>query len=345
MSANVYNVIWADDECATLENDGTIRKLFDEKNIEVLKYVPTSEALKDAIECYKDKIDAVIVDGNFPKGNVVYVEPDDISGLIHTISFIELYNAKRDIPFFLYTAKKGFLDNKCKNGELDYFIKLDRYIQKGNVSDLVEKIIEDVDHIHSVEFMVKKKYQYLINMASKIDLQCGENLHQLLLDEARDMKYNKSDGLFNQLRGILEKIMVGCKKNDIIPNDIKALNQFKRFYAYRTHWDRNISKNVGEWMGVDFNGIQYKPKDDIMPIPLGYSIEKLVDITQDGSHKSDGLDLNVSDYTIKAQSPFLFRACLYLVMDILRWYNEIIEKLQNQDLKPPLYESNPISRR
>lgn len=344
MSANVYNVIWADDECATLEKDGTIRKLFDEKNIEVLKYVPTSEALKDAIECYKDKIDAVIVDGNFPKGDVEYVESDDISGLIHTISFIELYNSKRDIPFFLYTAKKGFLDNKCKNGELDYFIKLDRYIQKGNVRDLVEKIIEDVDHIHSVEFMVKKKYQYLIDIASKINVQCGENLHQLLLDEARDKNFNRSIDLFNQLRGFLERIMEECRSNYIIPQTIKTLNNFKNFYTYISYRDSRTSELVRKWKGVTLNGIQYKPKDDIMPIPLGYSVEKLVDILQDGSHKSVGLNLNVSEYTINAKSPFLFRACLYLVMDILRWYNEIIEKLQNQDLNPPLYESNPISR-
>ena len=45
MEVNIYNVIWADDECATLKQDELIRKVFNEKRIEVLEYVPTSTAL------------------------------------------------------------------------------------------------------------------------------------------------------------------------------------------------------------------------------------------------------------------------------------------------------------
>ena len=98
MEVNIYNVIWADDECATLKQDELIRKVFNEKRIEVLEYVPTSTALRNALETYKDEVDAVVVDGNFSKEDVDYLESDDISGLIHTVSFLELYNTKRDIP-------------------------------------------------------------------------------------------------------------------------------------------------------------------------------------------------------------------------------------------------------
>ena len=200
MNVNVYNVIWADDECSTLKKDSSIRKLFDDKNIEVLSYVSTSEELKDAIERYKDRIDAVIVDGNFPKEKVEYVEPTDISGLIHTLSFIELFNSKRDIPFFLYTGRKVMLQEICKNGELDYFVNNNRIIQKGNIIELTEKIIKDIDHIHSVEFMVKKKYQAIIDITKNLDEQCGENIHQFLLDEARDKNFDRAIDLFGKLR-------------------------------------------------------------------------------------------------------------------------------------------------
>lgn len=37
MEVNIYNVIWADDECATLKQDELIRKVFNEKRIEVLE--------------------------------------------------------------------------------------------------------------------------------------------------------------------------------------------------------------------------------------------------------------------------------------------------------------------
>lgn len=331
MSVNVYNVIWADDECDTLKKDLAIRKLFDDKRIEVLKYVATSEALKDAIECYKDKIDAVIVDGNFSKGEVEYVELDDISGLIHTISFIELFNVKRDIPFFLYTARKILLQEICKNGEIDYFIKTERLIQKGNIDKLADKITKDVDHIHSVEFMVKKKYQSLINIAKSVDMQCAENLHQFLLDEARDKNFDQSVDLFNQLRGIMEQIMEGCRENDIVPDNVRTLNNFKSFYNYTSRKDKD--KRVYFWLG--YGG--YKPTDVAMPKAIGCSMNSLIDIIQDGSHKIQNLNLGVSEYVQDTQSPFLFRSCLYQVMDILRWYNDTCKALIDGKLKGPLY--------
>src|SRR5574344_1987836 len=172
MSVNVYSVIWADDECITLEKDKSIRQLLDVKHIEVLAYVQTSEELKDKIETYKDRVDAIIIDGNFSKSHVAYLEPKDISGLIHTVSFIELFNNKRDIPFFLYTARKVMLQELCNNGEIDYFKNNNRLIQKGDIELLANQIVHDVDHIHSVEFMVKKKYKCLLDIAQKVSPQC-----------------------------------------------------------------------------------------------------------------------------------------------------------------------------
>lgn len=322
MNVNVYNVIWADDECDTLKKDASIRKLFDDKKIEVLSHVATSEELKDAIERYKDRIDAVIVDGNFTKEKVEYVEPTDISGLIHTLSFIELFNAKRDIPFFLYTARKVLLQEICKNGELDYFLNNNRIIQKGNIGELGDKIIKDVDHIHSIEFMVKKKYQSLINIAKEVDEQCADNLHQFLLDEARDKNFDRSVDLFNNLRDILEKVQDLCKDNQIIPAEVNSLNDFKYFWG---------------WKGLQRDGKTYKPKEGLLPKPIAHTIQQLIDITQDGSHKRQDLNLHVSEYATAAKSPFLFRACLYLVMDILRWYKDTNDKLINGELRTPLY--------
>ena len=331
MSANVYNVIWADDECDTLSKDFAIRKLFDDNDIEVLKYVPTSEALKDALESFKDKVDAVIVDGNFTKTDVEYVDPSDISGLIHTISFIELFNVKRDIPFFLYTARKIMLQEICKNGELEYFTKTERLIQKGELDKLIGRIKKDVDHIHSIEFMVKKKYQALIDIAKEADEQCAENLHQFLLDEARDKSFDRSVDLFGKLREILEVVQDLCKANQIVPQAVSSLNEFKYFWAldFKTH----------DWRGLaDKRGTFYVPKDDVMPKAMATNLGNLIDVLQDGSHKRQDLNLHVSEYVTKAQTPFLFRACLYLVMDVLRWYNETNDKLINGELVSPLYK-------
>lgn len=330
MEVNVYSVIWSDDECATLKQDELIRKVFNEKRIEVLEYVPTSTALRNALETYKDKVDAVIVDGNFSKEDVDYLESDDISGLIHTVSFLELYNTKRDIPFFLYTARKILLQEICKNRELDYFTTTKRLIQKGDIESLAEKIISTVDHIHSIEFMVKKKYQALLNMAKDINDDCSNTLHQFLLDEARDKKYDRSIEMFNHLRGILESIVTSCRKNEIIPEEVKTLNNFKYYWGQYGYQIKN-------------NGIiikTFKPYDDIMPKAISHTLGSLIDITQDGSHKTDTLKLFVSEHVSSAKTPFLFRSCLYQVMEIIRWYSDLIKKLESGEIDPQkLYKS------
>lgn len=318
MSVNVYSVIWADDECITLEKDKSIRQLFDVKHIEVLAYVQTSEELKDKIETYKDRVDAIIVDGNFSKSPVAYLEPKDISGLIHTVSFIELFNNKRDIPFFLYTARKVMLQELCNNGEIDYFKNNNRLIQKGDIELLANQIVHDVDHIHSVEFMVKKKYKCLLDIAQKVSPQCESDLHQFLLDEERDNKYDKAIDLFTSLRKVVEQIMDNSRDNDIIPEQIITLNDYKRYWNDKQ------------------NGI--KPKQGIMPLTINKTLWNLIDIIQDGSHSTQQLNIHVSEYVQETKRPFVFRACLFQVMDLLRWHNEIMSKLMDGSLTPPLYK-------
>ena len=123
MNAKVYIIILADDDIATLEKDEEIRSLFLDKGICLLKGVTTSERLRQALDMFKDKVDAVIIDANYSRDEVDYLQDDDISGLIHSATLVELYNVKREIPFFLYTARKGKLSNLCKNQELAYVLK------------------------------------------------------------------------------------------------------------------------------------------------------------------------------------------------------------------------------
>lgn len=325
MNAKVYNILWADDEIKTLEKNEAIRSLFFNNGVNLLEGVTTSEQLQRALELYKDKVDAVIIDANFSRNEVEYLENDDISGLIHSVTLVEVFNIKRDIPFYLYTARKAVLSSMCKNQELLYFNKHNRVFQKGELSKLIDVLKKDIDHIHSIENMVNSRYKALLDIVLTIDEQCKEDLHQFLLDEARDGSFNKGKDLFNQLRGIMEKIMECCKNNNIIPSHIVSLNNFKTYFTYCSYYDVKSSKVVSFWKG--YKG--YKPNDDVMPRSIGYSIEKLIDVIQDGSHKLTNLNLGVSEYVHDAQTPYLFRSCLYQVMDIIRWYGDFNNKLIN----------------
>ena len=304
-------MIWADDECATLKKDRTVRSFFTQYGIEVLDYVPTSEALRLAIDRNKDRVDAVIVDGNFSKGDVPYLESDDISGLIHTASLIELYNVRRDIPFFLFTARKVLLEQTCKNGEIDYFVKQDRLIQKGDIEGLTKRIIDAIEHINSDEHRVKRKYAVLLDMAKeKLGSNCSDILYNFLLADEKDDKYDHPEVQFNQLRQILETIYDNLKKDMIIPDDRRiSLNNFVKYLSG----------------GLEYN----KPTDKRFFFPNATSrlLTDVIYVTQDGSHSEGDLKLKVAEYVSNVETPFLFRSCLYAVMDAMRWYNDLMNKL------------------
>lgn len=332
MKPSVYSVIWADDECLTLKEDMNIRKIFDEKNIEVLDWVSTSNDLKLSIDRFKDKVDAVIVDGNFAKEQVDYVETDDFSGLIHAITFIDLFNVRRDVPFFLYTSKKVKIQEIFKNGEIDYFITTDRLIQKGEIVVLAEKIIKDVEHIQSEEYRVKKKNKELLAFAKQISPNIEESLLSFLLNEARDITFKRTELMFNDLRNIMEKVVIMCRDYEIVPKEVKSLNDFKYYWCGK--YDKITWDNDMEQYPIQIN------KRPIMPKAMTSSLWNFIDMLQDGSHSTESLRLFIREYVTDTKRPYLFRTCLYQTLDILRWIDDLITQIEDEQIATPLYEDN-----
>ena len=328
-NVNTYNIIWADDECFTLKKDENIRQLFDDKGIEVLAYVPTSEKLRVALDAYKDKVDAVVIDGNFSRNDVPTLDAKDISGLVHSLSLVEVYNIKRDIPFFLYTGKRQLLQEICTNGELLYFNNNKRIFQKGQINQLVDDIIKSVEHIQSVEFRVRKKYRKILEFAKSIDNECENKLYVFLLNEARDITFKRAESMFNDLRNILEIIVGFCRNLDIIPNEVKSLNHFKYY------WTGQKLDRIN-WEGPTQCPKKYK-NFELMPKVITSTLWSFIDILQDGSHSTEDLKLYVREYVTDTKTPFLFRTCLYQTLDILRWFDDVEHRINLGNLTPPLY--------
>lgn len=337
MSANFYNIIWADDEFASLSKDDSLRELFFEKGISILQGVTSSEKLAASFERYKDRVDAVIVDGNFSRTDKKYLANDDISGLIHSLSLIEVFNVKRDIPFFLFTGRKMILQKICKNGELDYFIKNNRLLPKGDIYQLVESIIRDVDHIRSIEGWVHQRYGQLLKKVEAIDMQSAEHLEQFLLDEARDVNFDKAKDTFTHLRQIFERIEDMCRELGIIPDVVKGPNSFKFFWGDRGFQEKEERRIVRVWKPI---------RNDILPDLLSKSLEQVIDIIQDGSHAKRDSMLFVTEYVYKNQTPFLYRFCLHYTLEFLMWFADVRSKLnKSDDYMVPLFKHEPYNRR
>lgn len=321
MAKIAYKVIWADDECDSLCQDKTINRCFDAKGIEVIKYAHTSDELRGALERFYDQVDAVIVDGNFSRSGELEDDGEhlDITGLVHTLSFIDTFNQKRDIPFFLFTGKKSKIQEMCnKYDMLAYFIETGRIYQKGEIDELTNAIIKDVEHIHSIENFVTQRYDTVLKMASKIGrdekkfvYSARDLLFQFLLDEARDRSFDKAVTMFANLRQIVEQIYEGCKNMEIMPtpeqnNDKDALNYFKRY------WDPQSK-------------LKLRPVEGVMPKALVSMIPTCIPILQDGSHATENLHLDVSEYVAASQTPYMFRMQLYFVLNLIDWFVQMQE--------------------
>ena len=340
MNAKVYNIIWADDDIVSLEKDESTRTLFYNNGIKLLEGVTTSERLRQALDTYKDKVDAVIIDANFSRDDVEYLQDDDISGLIHSATLVELYNIKREIPFFLYTARKGKLSNLCTNQELLYFEKNERIFLKGDIKPLIYRIMEDVLRIQSIEWWVQQRYGKLLDKVKEIDEKAAVNLEDFLRMEARDINFDKAKDMFNSLRKIIENIEDRCHNELIIPEAVSSLNAFAYFWSKDGYKQKEVNGRTVKTI--------WKPKSaDLMPKLLSESLTEVIKILQDGSHATEKLELHVTEYVQEKKTPFVFRYCLHYVLEILMWFSDLESKLDTSEkYMVPLYkEESPTYSR
>ena len=293
MQTNVYNIIWVDDEIDTLINMETKRQL-KEHNIEIIGKAHNSEEFRDIMKLCYDRVDAVITDANFNRTKGTPKSERDLSGFEDLRTSIEAFNQKREIPFFLYSGRNSFLDEKYEDEELRYFYENDRRFSKGELPEMLDKIVQDVNHINSPIFQIRNKYYRELLAASIIDGN-KEFLEKALLYDYNDSWTNIED-FFNPARKVVERIFTKCQKLMIIPPGISELN------------------GVGHFLNHKNNDFKLKDNVEIMPKALTFSLIYFLNITQDGSHSKNEEKLGVDKYIRTTKNANLFRAITYIAM-------------------------------
>ena len=306
MEANVYNVIWADDEIDSYRRDNTVINILRRKQVNLLDFAHTSSELKEKLNEWEDKVDAVITDGNFDKKKTVDIIRST-SGISDVLTFISDFNRKRIIPFFLYTGKKALLKEKFTDGELDYFEKRGRIFEKGSLSNMLTKIKEDVDYINSPQFRIRNKYAMEFEAAALIQ-DATENLERGLLYLYEDDSWENTQDYFTPARKIVERIIRSCSEMNLLP----------------PHLSLNIASKI-------FSGINcgYRLKKPLMEKPLAESLHFFLKITQDGSHDTDDLQLNVDQYVRDTKNTNLYLSILHIAMDLLLWHKKMKDEYSN----------------
>lgn len=315
MERSICNVIWVDDEIEDICPEfglGGLKRELRTYNIDVIGKAHTFNEFRELMTICRDRVDAVITDANFNDVSRTVAKDEDFKGLIKMINVIESCNEKRDIPFYLYSGKEEYF--KFQNGELDYFNINNRRFRKGDFEKMFKKIREDVEHINSPSYRIRKKYSEELEAASLIDGNEKSLMEALLYDYAEDWK--NTEDYFNPIRKIAESIFDECKRLSIIPpiNELNAISKF-------------LNNGVYE----NYSFIEGK---ELMPKPLARSLWYFLDITQDGSHKKGDLKLGVDKYVRDTKNINLFRTVLYIAMDLCLWYKNVRDEADSPDFLP-----------
>ena len=312
MTKNTYNVIWVDDEISAILNERTI-ELLESEDIRVIATATHADGAGGLEELLRkhtakgitnDRVDAVITDANFnvSEDKVNSKGERDTYGLSYVLTLTKKYET---LPFYLYTGRsEEMLLNKYDDGELDRFRSSNRWFTKGvGLMPLIDQIKKDVDEFSSPEYKIRKDY-YCEFLASKRIVGAEDLLTKGLL-----LKETESEGLellYNETRQVLEQIQYELEKHELIPH-FSSLNDASRFLS---------------GMSVD----PYIPSELIMPKALARGLFYLVQIAQDGSHNKNDEKLEVVRYTRETGRLNLFYSSLHILMEILCWFDTLIQK-------------------
>lgn len=302
MTENVYNIIWADDQIDDILTDSLSSRL-ESSGIHILKTMDRSEPLLDAISTFGSKVDAVIVDANFPEDKDAPESERDLSGLSLVRVAIDRYRDK--IPFILYSQRDtGILKKDCPWIVKEFKYGVNWIGKDADKNKFISIIKAQIEKYNSPEFRVRCQYRKEFEAAELIP---GA---EKLLTDGLLYEYNgnweSTEDFFNPARNLVECVFNRGREQGILPA-IPKLNEMARFCS-----------------GEEIEG--YLLHEQIMPATLKKCLKYFLDITNDGSHSRYDLSLKVREYVRENENVNLYRSILYIAMDVLLWYKNLEEE-------------------
>lgn len=246
---------------------------------------------------------AVRYDGLF---NAMKTVGDDIPLVIISNVSLESFGA----------VEKYMFD--CLKRENHIFV----FKEDGNAVRIAVRDLRDrLDTKRSPERGVKMKYSEELELAESLD-PSGDlalNLVNAMRGEFEDSEDPKeiadSIGL---LRQGAETIFNDAKEKGMLP-PLTFLGAMQQFLADGEYFDNGSRR-------------YYKLTEDVMPATLSCAFDYFVQIVNGGSHAGQKGKLDVVGYISRvAKSPNVYRSCVFILMDLLRWYGGL-------KAAAPLYE-------
>lgn len=306
---NVFNILWADDDLHNILDDFNIEEALKKNGIQVIGKAYNADELSVLLADKYNQVNAVIVDANMDESHYKVNDERNTSGLTAVLGLVKLYWNKYNIPFYLYTGRsRTDLLNKYPDDELRYFKQPGHWFEKygEEYKRLFEQITKDVESINSPSFQLHNKYKSEFEAASLID-DASRLLEQGLMYDYNP-GWKDTQDFFNPARKIIERIFNKLQEQKLLP-PISSLNSMSKLLLQGKYEDQDCS---------------FELKTELMHPALAHSLKYFLEITQDGSHDSGDLKLGVDSYIRKSQNSNLYSSILYIAMDLLLWYKEVL---------------------
>lgn len=298
-------VLWIDDEHQILS---PFISLAEQSEIDIVPFESSEEGLNELRRNVR-KYDAVILDVK-GKLNSEYTSLNTRGfGLAWQEIHVIQGATGRDLPIFILTGQPDFINAR------DFKDQFGDFYQKGRDENmLLEAICRRVKE--SSNYKIRLKFNRVLALAHESFI--GTNSEPIVLELIMDLSSKdhpiNSESKFNNIRKILELMVDRLVKLNIIPSEI-------------TKETGRLSKTIRLLSGGVESG--YKFTDGVLNPLISESLKWVSDLSNDASHATENLKVNVHNFIQSQRSPYLYFATIYQLFDILIWFGEFAAK--NQD--------------
>ncbi|MCP9755190.1 hypothetical protein EGI26_08495 [Lacihabitans sp. CCS-44] len=336
-----YKVLIIDDQHhqAPLEEIKKLAKLFKIDLVGERFHVKGIEKLKNDVAF---EYQAVILDATGFKKSDIEEDNQTNRGLYYSLKELSEHKAKRLIPWFVYTGAPRNLDNEDfidKIAEYQTEIKFGRkelcyYTKTEDERELLEDIIFEIEKISTTQ--IEYKYREVLMDCKKIGV--GSELIGNLIQILKSTQSNNLDLepslYFTQLRMILEYVFRDAAKLNIlhercITDGRVNLTESSLFLAGERTKYLNVSCSKAHFSKI-----------------MADNIKNLIFITGAASHTSDvnpAENRDYQDYHRQVNTPYLLYQLVYILCDLLIWYDAYSEKNNDINKNKSLWVEGPLT--
>lgn len=335
----MIKVLWIDDE----SNDPMKATAFMDNADSVGIYIDPVICVEEGITKLKDlsvSYDAIILDANCK----ITANSSEAPSMLALSSAINtLVSMKTDLPWFVYTAANyegtEHLKWIIKGGQRPYDDR-DYYVKPRDYSILFDKIKKVVNKLSTPEYKIRNKYHLEINSSTLIDGAEKYLMKFLLCDYNND--FTELNEPFIPIRRGIEKIFSYCQDWKLIPpisDDINGTADYFLFGSYREKDEKGRYKKDANNKPILLYKC-YDPHDPLMPGPLAKSLNYVIDIVQDSAHSKEELKLKVDEYWNNTHDALLLKSCVFIYMDLLKWFASTLTNHQDKEINATLWREN-----